>query len=67
MSLLTYRNAAGVCDPLALFPKRDGLLVGQTADATVFPVSRAPEGRATGTGGMKMATASAMARVSHGN
>ena len=60
MSLLTYRNAAGVCDPLAPFPKRVGLLVGQTADATVFPESRVTEGRATGTGGMKMATASAM-------
>ena len=37
-------------------PKEGRPIACQTADAMVIPVSKVPEGRATGTGGMKTAT-----------
>ena len=51
--------------PFGDAPKWDGLPLCQTADAMVLPVNKAPEGRETGTGGMKVATESGMAGEAH--
>ncbi len=47
--------------PFMDVPKEAPLSVCQTPDAMVFPVNKAPEGRETGTCGMKVATASGRA------